>query len=129
MKNEIFSIRVRECRLSKKLSQKALGEGVGLSMQAINDIENNRSSTTLEKASLIADFLDVSLDYLVGRTDVKEVSQNTIEPKSAEKILTKEEELIIKNFRLLGDISKGKLIERSRILVEDSVTDSLKNEK
>ena len=32
-------------------------------------MEHGRSKTTLDKAILLADYFDVSLDYLVGRTD------------------------------------------------------------
>jgi DNA-binding XRE family transcriptional regulator len=69
MNNNMLSIRLKELRNSRNHSQKTLGEAIGLSMQTINDIEKGRSNTTLEKAIAIADYFDVSLDYLVGRSD------------------------------------------------------------
>lgn len=75
MQNDIFSIRVKTLRLDSKLSQKSLGALIGLSMQAINDIENARSKTTLDRAALLADYFDVSIDYLVGRTDNPKVNK------------------------------------------------------
>ncbi len=65
----IFGQRIFELRKSAGMTQKQLGESVGLSMQAINDIEKCRRQTTLPKSILFADFFDVSLDYLVGRSD------------------------------------------------------------
>lgn len=113
MNNNFFSQRVKELRTAKNLSQKSLGEAIGISMQTINDIENGRSHTTLERAITLADFFEVTLDYLVGRSNDNKIDEgDSISP-------SKEDELL-KNYRLLDDISKGKLIERSRILLEDS---------
>jgi transcriptional regulator with XRE-family HTH domain len=64
-----FSSRIRELRLSKKLTQEALGQAVGLQKQTINDMEHGRIKTTLDRAALLADFFKVTMDYLVGRND------------------------------------------------------------
>ncbi len=52
------------------MSQVELASAVGLKKQTINDIEGGRTATPLERACMIADALDVALDYLVGRDDV-----------------------------------------------------------
>ena len=65
----IFSERVQILRKQANLSQQALGDNVGLSKQAINDIEKGRRITALDKVCNLADFFDVSLDYLTGRSD------------------------------------------------------------
>ena len=65
----LFSEKLKELRFSNNLSQVELGKAVGLSKQTINDIEHNRSKTTLDRAMVIADYFEVSLDYLVGRSD------------------------------------------------------------
>lgn len=70
-----LSLRLKELRLSHHLSQKSLGEMVGLSMQAINNIEREYRSTTAEKLLCIADYFDVSVDYLLGRTDNPEINK------------------------------------------------------
>jgi len=64
---EIFASRVRELRQESKLTQQELGKLAGLSKQAINDIENCRRITTLDKACAIADAFRIPLDTLVGR--------------------------------------------------------------
>jgi transcriptional regulator with XRE-family HTH domain len=66
---ETFSRRLRESRLHMGLTQKALGDRIGLSLQAINDLERGRRSTVIEKAAFLADALNTSLDYLTGRSD------------------------------------------------------------
>ncbi len=69
MESNFFSSRLYELRKSHNISQPALGTAVGLSKQTINDIEKGRSKTTIDKAILLADYFNVSLDYLTGRTD------------------------------------------------------------
>ena len=56
-------------RKQKKINQAELGEIVGLTYTAISDIERGRRTTTIEKLVALADYFEVSIDYLVGRTD------------------------------------------------------------
>ncbi len=56
-------------RKAAGMTQKQLGEKVGLSMQAINDIEKGRRETTITKAILIARLFDTTVHYLTGDTD------------------------------------------------------------
>ena len=72
---EKFGERVKELRIKKNIKQSELGEVVGLSDNAISDIERARRATTLEKLEALADYFDVSVDYLMGRTDNPEVNR------------------------------------------------------
>jgi len=67
--------RIFELRKAANLSQKALGEAVGLSHKAISTLESGARGTTIEKLIALAEYFDVSLDYLVGRTDKREVNR------------------------------------------------------
>lgn len=66
---EIFSSRIRETRERLGLSAVELAVRVGLSKQAMREIESSRNGTTIERAAAFAKALDVSLDYLVGLSD------------------------------------------------------------
>lgn len=66
---KIFGQRIFEMRQSAGLTQKQLGEAVGLSMQAINDIEKGRRETKLAKAIAIARLFNTTVEYLAGYTD------------------------------------------------------------
>lgn len=66
---QLFSKRIYELRKQRKLSQKELGQAVGLSHKAISTIESGSRSTTIEKLVLLADFFGVSADYLLGLRD------------------------------------------------------------
>lgn len=66
---EIFGTRIAARRKEFHLTQQQLGDLVGLSKQAINDIEHGRRSTIVAKALAIADALDTSVEYLAGVTE------------------------------------------------------------
>ncbi|SNT30403.1 Helix-turn-helix [Anaerovirgula multivorans] len=66
---EIFAERVKTLRIKKNIKQSELGKIVGLSDNAVSDIERGYRLTTMEKLNALADFFDVSVDYLMGRTD------------------------------------------------------------
>lgn len=68
MEREILlSQRVYELRKARNLSQRELGEAVGLSHKAISTLESGARSTTIEKLVALADYFQVSTDYLLGR--------------------------------------------------------------
>lgn len=66
---QFFSQRVYQLRKQRGLSQKELGEAVGLSHKSISTIESELSSTSIEKLILLAKFFEVSTDYLLGLKD------------------------------------------------------------
>lgn len=69
MLEDIFPERVLSLRKARGLKQEELGDAVGLTKFAISDIERGKRLTSMEVLVALADFFDVSLDYLVGRSD------------------------------------------------------------
>lgn len=65
----LFAQRLLELRKEAKLSQRALGEILGLTNPAIAYLENAKRSPSFEVLCALADYFNVSLDYLVGRSD------------------------------------------------------------
>lgn len=65
----IFSERVRALRIGKKITQSDLAEILNLSVQAVNDIEKGRRTTTFESLYIMSNYFEVSTDYLLGLTD------------------------------------------------------------
>lgn len=63
------SERIKELRTIKGLTQKQLAKESGLSVRGIQNYELEERVPTLQAAISLADFFDVSLDYLVGRSD------------------------------------------------------------
>lgn len=66
---DLFADRLTDLRHASGLSQEQLGTIIAVSKQAINEIEKGRSTTTLDRAVRLADYFNVSLDYLVGRSN------------------------------------------------------------
>ncbi|MDE7242705.1 MAG: helix-turn-helix domain-containing protein [Oscillospiraceae bacterium] len=67
--NKIFGDRLRMLRLKRRMTQKDLGEIIGLTSKSISTIENGLNSTTFENLVLLATFFNVSTDYLLGLKD------------------------------------------------------------
>ncbi len=63
--------RLIECRKAKKLSQLNLGVQIGVAQETISGYEIGRAEPDLKTLTKIADVLCVSVDYLLGRTDIK----------------------------------------------------------
>lgn len=65
---EIFAIKLRRCRLEKKMSQRYLADCCGISQQSIANFESFKTSILPQFNSLkqICLILDVSADYLLG---------------------------------------------------------------
>ncbi len=64
-----FSERLRELRKKHNLTQKALGELVNSSERGIQSYELEQRKPTLDVINSIADYFNVSVDYLTGRCD------------------------------------------------------------
>ena len=64
-----FGKRLKELRLAKELTQKQLGESLGLSERGIQNYELEVRKPSYDAIIVIADYFGVSVDYLLGRTD------------------------------------------------------------
>ena len=64
-----FPERLIELRKSRGLTQKQVYEGVSMSMLGYQRYEYGEREPSFQKLIALADFFDVSLDYLVGRSD------------------------------------------------------------
>lgn len=69
MNKEICRKRLKELRLGAGLSQAALGKELGMTEQAVQKYEYGERVPAFDKLILFADYFDVSIDYLCGRTD------------------------------------------------------------
>jgi transcriptional regulator with XRE-family HTH domain len=62
-----FGERLKEARLKKNWTQEALGAAVGKSAGAISDYESDKRTPRINVLINLADNLEVSVDYLLGR--------------------------------------------------------------
>ena len=69
----MFSNRIIFLRQSKELNQVQLAEKLGVKKQSISNWENDNIMPSIDMLIRIADFFNVSTDYLLGR-DTKVLS-------------------------------------------------------
>ena len=67
--NELFCERLKELRLSKNLTLEQLGSLFNVTKQTTSRWETGDRIPSIEIICVLADYFDVSLDYLTGRTD------------------------------------------------------------
>jgi transcriptional regulator with XRE-family HTH domain len=70
MKHNSFGKRLTEVRKDKKMSQDEVGKLVNVHGAVIGRYERDEVKPSIEMATQLAEALEVSLDYLVGSTDV-----------------------------------------------------------
>ena len=98
--------RIRHLCKQKDISVGALLEICGVRKGLIYDMEKLDKKPSAEILEKIADYLNCSVDYLLGRTELPEQSE-----------LTPQEEKLISNNRSLDDVGKEKLLDYSDDLV------------
>ena len=66
---EIFLKRLRKAREDKKLSQSELAKKAGFQPSAISHFETGKRSPSFANLKKLADALEVTVDYLLGRAE------------------------------------------------------------
>ena len=64
--------RLVELRKARRLTQRQVAEGTHITEVAVQNYESGRRKPSYDILIALADYFDVSLDYLVGRSDVPE---------------------------------------------------------
>lgn len=64
-----FGERLKELRLKKASTQKEMAEYLGISANAYQNYEYDKREMNIKSLTLLADYFDVSIDYLIGRSD------------------------------------------------------------
>lgn len=70
-----FSERIKELRLEKSLTQTQLGEIIGVKHFSIYSYEMGRACPEMKGLVALADYFEVSIDYLTGRSDRREINR------------------------------------------------------
>lgn len=71
--------RIKFLREEKGLYQKDLAKLLDVSIPAINYYENEKRALDTESASKLADYFNVSIDYLLGKSDIRNQKEINIE--------------------------------------------------
>ena len=77
--------RLRNLRESVKLSQTKIGDMAGVKQSAMNRYEHNQAEAPYKVLLWYADYFDVSMDYIFGRTDKPQGKLYDFRPKMFDK--------------------------------------------
>ena len=64
-----FHVRLREVRMKQKKTQRETAELLGMKLRSYQFYEQGTAEPSIKKILLLADFFNVTTDYLLGRTD------------------------------------------------------------
>lgn len=99
-----FAERLKSLRTGKCLSQADFAKQIKLSKSSVNMYERGEREPGLETLERIADYFNVDMDYLLGKSEVVNKSQWTIQRPSAPNIIPFPE---MRKVPLLGSIACG----------------------
>ena len=69
---------LKRLRKESGISQQKLGDAISMSQQSINQYENHDTEPDIMTLSKMADFFETSIDYIVGRTDIRDHIEKTM---------------------------------------------------
>lgn len=62
-------MRLKELRIKKNCTQKQVADATGLTTMTVKNYEHNRRKPTYDALIALADYFNVSLDYLAERSN------------------------------------------------------------
>ncbi len=107
MKN--FSRIIRELRNEKGLTQEELSKKIGVRCGTYCKWEQNRANASYEDLIKLANFYQVSVDYLIGHTD--DLGNVTI-ITTQENSLNKNERTLLSQFKKLSNSEKDLILKQ-----------------
>ena len=107
-------IKLKELRQIKNLTQKQVADFLKCNQTAVGKYERGELEPSISNICKLADFFGCTTDYLLGREDDFGVVAGNASNAPA---LTQEETQLLKDFRLLDDISKYKVIGYCHALI------------
>ena len=103
LKKGTAMLKLKELRKEKNMLQKDIATILHRSITTICDWERGKSEPSIDDLSKLADILEVSVDYLIGRSDDLGMIEVTNE-------LPSDEIELVNLYRLLSNSNKNKLI-------------------
>ena len=101
---------LKELRVEAGLTQKELADKINIGQSTIVGYERGEREATLTNLSRYADYFNVSIDFLAGRTD--DIGAPTAAPMGEGVRYSKEEKKLIEDYRDLNTASK-KLVKQT----------------
>ncbi len=97
MSRSMFSMRLTSLRKARDMTQSDIAQMLDMNRSTYTCYEIGTSTPGLTKLCILADIFGVSLDYLVGRTNVES------SPEVEEAVVSAEEMQLTAAYRMLND--------------------------
>ena len=111
----LFMNRIKKLRLENRLSQTDIGKLLGVTSQAIGLYENEKRRLDTKDASRLADFFDVSLDYLLCKSDIRKPGKLDCHH---DKIFTG---LFVRDYMNITDEQRKQIDDYARYILKDNL--------
>ena len=108
--------KLKDIRLEKKISQKELAKQINSTQQTYSDYETGRTNPDIETLIKIANILECSVDYLIGRED--DFGNVIIKEKGPAPILTQKEQDLLNAFRSLPAPEQAQISEYANYIAD-----------
>ena len=114
---------LKRLRFESDCSQQDLADVLGVKRQTYSAYERDLSVPDANTLLKIAEYFDVSLDYLLERTEIREIATESEKPDTSNSslqppiIITQINDMF-RNFSMLSDENKAKAIEYIGMLKE-----------
>lgn len=66
----LIAQRIKDSMKNEKLTQLQLAKAIGVGQSSVSDWLNSKSEPSIDNLWKLADFFDVSIDFLVGRKEI-----------------------------------------------------------
>ena len=114
-----FSNRLKELRIANLISQQDLATSLNVSQNAIYNWENGKREPSIEMLKKIAEYFEVSFDYLMGFEEIRPIKMHELfsgvyGPRT---ILNKEKKMLYE-FNKLNDDGQDKAIQQIEMLTK-----------
>ena len=111
-------MRLLELREEKNLTQADVAYAIKTSRTNIGRWEKGLNEPTANYLVLLADFFEVSIDYLMGRTDEFKLRSNSEQKISAESI-SAEEKALLQTYRALNAKNRMHVAAYAQVRLEE----------
>ncbi|MCM1328084.1 MAG: helix-turn-helix domain-containing protein [Ruminococcus sp.] len=111
----MFYQRLRDLREDSDMNQAKIANIIGTTQSYYAQYENGKRPLPFDRVVELANFYNVSLDYIAGRTNDKRGLTRSE--------LSGNETVLIKNFRSLSIERQSRILERMEMLMEEQETE------
>lgn len=107
-------LRLRDLRNDKDMTQSEVADIIKTSANYYGEYENGKREIPIDRILLLAEFYNVSLDYITRRTNVKSVATNENVPTKYKP----DETALISMYKTLSDRQKRAIHELVRSILD-----------